>query len=264
MDELSLRNTLKGLSIPKLIYDEEVDSTNEKALGLCMKGAEEFTLLVAERQSAARGRMGRKWVTTPGCSIAFSIILHPRGEEKQNMGFFSFLGALAVCSAIEDYCDIKPQVKWPNDVLLKGRKTAGILAESSFHGETLAGVVLGIGVNFLSLSVPPPREVIFPATCLEAHCLSLPKREVFLASIVQHLIQWRQCLRKPAFIEAYRSRLAFIGEKISLIPPCGDRVEGTMMDVDCRGYLLLELENGNIKSFPAGDISVRVNMDNCY
>jgi len=257
MNEQSLKNALAGLPVPKVIYYDETDSTNERALNLADK-AEEFTLLVADRQTAGRGRMGRRWMTTPASSLAFTVILHPTSAEHQSMGFFSFLGGLALCLAIEECGKAKPQVKWPNDVLLGGKKTAGILAESQFQGERLASTALGIGVNLHSGSVPPPHEVMFPATCVSDHCSGLPDREIFLASIVRHLIEWRPRILEHAFLAAYQSRLAFVGEKVLLAPPSGEDIWGSLMGVDISGHLVLELEDGEVKAFPVGDVKLRL------
>jgi len=257
MNEQSLKNALTGLPVPEVIYYEETDSTNERALNLAGR-AEEFTLLVADRQTAGRGRMGRRWVTTPDSSLAFTVILHPKSNEHQSMGFFSFLGGLALCLAIEEYCQTKPQVKWPNDVLLGGKKTAGILAESHFQGDQLAGTALGIGVNLRSGSIPPAQEVMFPATCVSDHCANPPERERFLASIMRHLIEWRPRILERDFLYAYQSRLAFVGEKILLAPPSGEDIQGILMGVDVLGQLVLELEDGEIKAFPVGDLKLRL------
>jgi len=257
MNEQSLKNALEGLPVPEVIYFEETDSTNERALNLAGT-AEEFTLLVADRQTAGRGRMGRRWVTTPDSSLAFTLILHPTSTEQQFMGFFSFLGGLAVCLAIEEACDAKPQVKWPNDVLLGGRKTAGILAESQFQGDMLASTALGIGINLQKGAVPPPEEVMFPATCVSDHCPGLANREHFLASILRHLIVWRPKVMERAFLDTYQSRLAFVGEKVLLAQPPGEDIQGIMMGVDMLGHLVLELEDGEVKAFPVGDVKLRL------
>src|SRR5512133_797681 len=127
MNKLLLQSALKGLAIPAIHFFEETDSTNERALMLAAQGASEFTLVIADRQTAGRGRFGRKWETAPGASLAFTVILHPTSEEQQRLSLFSFLGAVAICRAIESHCLIFPRVKWPNDVLLDGRKTCGIL-----------------------------------------------------------------------------------------------------------------------------------------
>jgi len=257
MDQKSLETALKDLSIPRIIYFDEIDSTNEQALNLISSGLEEFTLLVADLQTAGRGRMGRKWVTTPGSSLAFTVILHPMEEERQVMGFFSFLGGLALCMAIETHCGARPQLKWPNDVLLNGMKTAGILAESLFQGEILAGTALGIGVNLLEGSVPPPEEVMFPATCVAEHCFYLPPRENFLSAVMSYLIQWRPRIMSREFLHEYQSRLALTGERVVLIPSSAEEIDGTLMGVDREGHLVLELDDGEVKAFPVGDVKLR-------
>lgn len=262
MNEQTLKNALSNLPIPNIFYFNEIDSTNEQALKIMSSNLDEFSILVADRQTAGRGRMGRKWVTTPGSSLAFTVILHPLKEERQYMGFFSFLGGLALCLAIEAHCGIQPNVKWPNDVLLSGKKTAGILAESAFQGEELAGTALGIGVNLFSGSVPPPEEVMFPATCVGDHCPQLPKREEFLASIMTNLIQWRPRIMGREFMYAYQSRLAFTGTKVVLIPPSADEVEGILMGVDKNGHLVMELNDGDVKAFPVGDVKLRLGQAN--
>lgn len=258
MNEQSINNALKDLPVPRVVYFDEIDSTNEQALNLMPSGLEEFTLLVADLQTAGRGRMGRKWVTTPGSSLAFTVILHPKEEERQVMGFFSFLGGLALCMAIETHCGTQPQLKWPNDVLLGGKKTAGILAESSFQGDNLAGTALGIGVNLLNGSVPPPYEVMFPATCVADHCPKLPQREDFLASVMKHLIQWRPRIMQREFLYEYQSRLAFTGTRVLLISSSAEEIDGTLMGVDRNGHLVMELDDGEIQAFPVGDVKLRL------
>jgi BirA family biotin operon repressor/biotin-[acetyl-CoA-carboxylase] ligase len=256
MNKTNLVKALEGIAMPKLIFFDEVDSTNEQALKIMTHGVEEYTLLVADSQTAGRGRLGRKWVTTPGSSLAFTIILHPLPDEQQKIGFFSFLGGLAVCLAIENLCQAAPQLKWPNDVLLNEKKTAGILAESAFQGEKICGAALGIGINLQSASVPPPDEVMFPATCVGDHCPNLPDQETFLAGVIDHLIQWRPRILEPEFLQAYLSRLAFVGRKVVLTQPSKDELEGELMGVDRNGYLVLELED-EIKAFPVGDVRLR-------
>jgi len=91
-------------------------------------------------------------------------------DEIHKLALFSPLGALALCLSISMHCEVQAEIKWPNDVLLNGRKTAGILAESHWQENRLSGLVLGIGVNLLKESVPPDDQILFPATCVQAHC----------------------------------------------------------------------------------------------
>jgi BirA family transcriptional regulator, biotin operon repressor / biotin---[acetyl-CoA-carboxylase] ligase len=257
MDKHTLQNALKDLDVPDIHFFEETDSTNERALALANQGAKEYTLVIAERQTAGRGRFGRLWETTPGTSLAFTLILHPTAEEQERMSLFSFLGAVAICGAIEDYCEAKPLVKWPNDVLLGGKKTCGILAETSWRGNILEGLVLGIGVNLLPGSVPPADRVMYPATCVQTHCENEINRFEFLKSALSLLIKWRPKALSRGFLEHYRARLAFLGERVILSPTDGDIVQGLMVGVDDFGNLLMENDEGLEKAYPIGDLRLR-------
>ena len=167
----------------------------------------EYTLLVAESQTAGRGRFSRRWLTEPGASLAFSLILYPVQEEKQKLALFSPLGALALCKAIAGLCGVEAKIKWPNDVLLGGKKTAGILAEAVWCDSVLKGIVLGIGVNLLPASVPPDDEILFPATCIQMHCPKPIQAEFFLKRIIANLFQMRPWLLDNEFISHYQDQL---------------------------------------------------------
>jgi BirA family transcriptional regulator, biotin operon repressor / biotin---[acetyl-CoA-carboxylase] ligase len=257
MDEKALTDMMKGLPIPKILYFEETDSTNERGLDIIMHGAEEFTLVVADKQTAGRGRFGRHWVTTPGTSLAFSTVLLPRENEIEKIGFFSFLGAIAICQGIEAQCKIKPQVKWPNDVLLGGKKTAGILAETTWQGENLKGLILGLGINLLPQSVPPEEEVMFPATCIQTYCDSQIDRIEFLRAVMENLIAWRPRILSSDFLDLYRSYLCYLGQNVTLSPTEGNIIEGNLAGVDESGNLVLIDNDGKATYNPIGDLRLR-------
>ena len=252
-----LQSALKGLGIPAIHYFEETDSTNERALLLASQGASEFTLVIADRQTAGRGRFGRKWETAPGASLAFTVILHPTIEEQQRLSLFSFLGAVAICRAIETQCLIFPRVKWPNDVLLDGRKTCGILAETAWRGNEIEGLVLGMGINLLYGSVPPADKVMFPATSVQAHCFNEINRIDFLRIIMGNLIKMRPDTQSKDFLENYRTHLAYTGETVILTPIEGESITGVMVGVDDLGNLILKDDLGIEKTYPIGDLKLR-------
>ena len=156
MNEHSCAEALKDLEIEQIHFFEETDSTNERALVLSGQGAPEFTLVIAERQTAGRGRFGRRWETAPGTSLAFTVIFFPTAKE-QRLSLFSFLGAVAVCRSIEVVCHIEPRIKSPNDVLLDGKKACGILAETSWQGNQVRGGWCLLGINLLHGSIPLPN-----------------------------------------------------------------------------------------------------------
>jgi BirA family biotin operon repressor/biotin-[acetyl-CoA-carboxylase] ligase len=252
-----LSQALEGLALARVIYYDEIDSTNEQGLLLASQGIADSTLLVADKQTAGRGRFRRKWVTTPGTSLAFSLILQPNPAEAQHLSLFSLLGGEAVRRAVQTVCDKPALVKWPNDVLLDGRKTAGILAESAWQGGQLSGLVLGIGINILTGSVPPADELLYPATCLEEHCSNLPQRYDFLASVLQQIFSLRKEFATPLFMQQYNQHLAFKGQRVSLGGTAGETVSGILVDVDANGCLRLRNEDGTISSHPIGDLRLR-------
>ena len=248
---------LARLPLARVIYFEKTDSTNAQGLLLAAQGAQDHTLLVAERQSAGRGRFGRKWVTAPGTSLAFSLVLRPTPAEIAHLSLFALLGASAVRAAAQTICNVNAQVKWPNDVLLDGRKTAGILAESAWQGEALKGLVLGIGINILPGSVPSTKGLLYPATCLQEHCPTPIERYVFLASVLEQFFHLREELTGTAFLESFNKHLAFKGQMVSLTATGGDPISGVLQDVGPDGCLRLTDENGQINSYPVGDLRLR-------
>jgi BirA family biotin operon repressor/biotin-[acetyl-CoA-carboxylase] ligase len=145
-DLKALRTCLNTRVIGKdLRYWPEVDSTNAMALRLALEGAVEGTVVVAETQSKGRGRAGKPWFSPPGLNLYLSVILRP-AVEVQKAGLLTLISSLAIADAIEAEGG-QAQVKWPNDVLLGGRKVAGMLAELQTIGERVETLVLGIGVN---------------------------------------------------------------------------------------------------------------------
>ena len=257
MNEHSLREALKDLEIGQIHFFEETDSTNERALVLSGQGAPEFTLVIAERQTAGRGRFGRRWETAPGTSLAFTVIFFPTAKEQERLSLFSFLGAVAVCRSIEAVCPIEPRIKWPNDVLLDGKKACGILAETSWQGNKIEGLVLGIGINLLHGSIPPAELLMYPATCVQAHCGNEINSLAFLKTVINELKIWRPKLLSLEFLNAYRSRLAFLGEMVTLSPIEGEAVHGIMAGIDNSGNLILKGSDGSEKPYPIGDMRLR-------
>ena len=258
LDKQKLENLKDILPIPKTYYYQEIDSTNEQGLKLAAHGVNEFTLLIAERQTAGRGRLGRKWVTGEGTSLAFSLIFQPKSEEIPSISLFSLLGALAVCRAIKATCpNASPKVKWPNDVLLANKKTAGILAETEWRGNKLTGLVLGIGINILEGSVPPPDELLFPATCVQAHCDIEINRFDFLTAVLKEIIVLRPEIRGAAFIKEYCQHLAFIGQTVFLKSGDGKAVQGELVGVEGDGSVILRDKSGRESNYPIGDMHLR-------
>lgn len=259
MDEKTLRVMLEDLPISRVDYYEETDSTNERALAALGKEQErmDYRLLVAERQTAGRGRMGRSWVTTPGASLAVTLIILPDQSEQKRLGLFSLLGALSICRALDGFCGPLARVKWPNDVLLGGRKTAGVLVESRWEGEVLRGIALGIGINVLPQSVPTGQELLFPATCVQAHCQEKVDPLRVLHAVLVELLSLRPLLSTEEFIHEYTSLLAYRGEEVQLSLPNNETANGTLAGIDNTGELILRSADGLETLHPIGDLRLR-------
>lgn len=253
-DDLLLQ--LDGLPIPEIRYFDTIPSTNDEGLSWAEAGGTDGSLVVADQQTRGRGRLGRSWVTRPGSALAFTLILRPTSIEVEHLGLFSPLAGLAVCLALQGM-GLPAQIKWPNDVLLARRKTCGILAESSWQGEDVQGVVVGVGINVAPDSVPYADQVQFPSTCVEEHIGRPVDRVQLLRSILEQFFAWRGRLGSPAFIEAWEDRLAFKGEEVSLINTGREGLSGVLLGVDLQGSLRVQMAGGGVKLVSVGDVHLR-------
>lgn len=262
MNQALLQAKLAALDLPGIRWFDTVGSTNDVALDWLASGAAEGCLVAADTQTSGRGRLGRRWITEPGSALAFSVVLKPSPEEAQRLALFSPLGALAVCRALEAGWGLRPEIKWPNDVLLNGRKVCGILVEAAWMGDALQGVVIGIGVNVTPDSVPPEEAVMYPAGCVEEAAGCPVDRAVLLREVLAALRSVRALLLEPAFFEEWDRRLAFKNERVALAydaqqPQGEDRAEGLLQGVGADGSLLLKLPSGETRAISVGDVHLR-------
>jgi BirA family transcriptional regulator, biotin operon repressor / biotin---[acetyl-CoA-carboxylase] ligase len=258
MEVGQLNSHLSGLPIPEIRYFDVIGSTNDEALSWIGTDAKDGCLVVAEQQTKGRGRLGRTWVTRPGSSLAFSLIVHPTEEEIANLTFFSPLGALAISQALEKVAGLRPLIKWPNDVLLQRRKAAGILVEAGWLGEKLQGIVIGIGINIAPEAVPPPKELLFPAISVEEAAGKSVDRFVLLRNVLESIFQWRAKIRSEGFRQEWERRLAFKGEWVSIEEAAGETLTGQVVGIDETGNLVLSTSTGARISVVAGDVHLRL------
>ena len=256
MQQEDLIRAMAGLPIPEIRYFDTIGSTNEVALAWAEAGAADGSLVVADRQTRGRGRLGRSWVTNPGAALAFSLVLRPSPGEAQRLALFSPLAGLAVCLALQDL-GLAAEIKWPNDVLLAGRKVCGILAESAWEGEALRAVVVGIGVNIAPTSVPPPGQLQYPATCVEEQLGRPVDRAALLRAVLAEFFRWRVNLGAPEFFRAWEDRLAFKGQRVQLLNSGAGAIEGILLGVDEQGNLRIGTEDGQEKIVSVGDVHLR-------
>jgi BirA family biotin operon repressor/biotin-[acetyl-CoA-carboxylase] ligase len=200
--------------------------------------------------------MGRTWITRPGGALAFSLILRLNPAEQPLLTLFSPLGAMAVADALETL-GLKPEVKWPNDVLLGRRKVCGILAEAAWLGDELQALVVGIGVNIAPSSVPPAEGLLYPAACVEEFLDQALDRFELLRRIITAFFQRRTQIGQPEFLSAWESRLAFRGQTVVLNPPGESAIRGELLGIDAQGSLRMRDEDGMERIVTAGDLTLR-------
>ncbi len=196
--ETSLEKLLSDLPLGALRYFSTVTSTNDLAARWAEAGAPDLALVVADEQTAGRGRLDRRWYTPPGAGLAFTLILENQGQVSGQTAQlhlpysprYTALGALAVCDALNAALPamLPAQIKWPNDVVAQRRKLAGVLAEAQWHGSQLTAVILGIGINVAPESVLPAEQLNFPATCVETALEKPVDRWGLLHAVLERLL----------------------------------------------------------------------------
>lgn len=246
---------LAGLGTPMYFYPS-IGSTNDRAAELAEEGAPEGTLVVAEGQTAGRGRGGRPWFTPPGVALAFSLVLRPSDLSVEALGSLSALGALAVVEGLRS-TGVAAWIKWPNDVLIEGGKVAGVLVEASWLGGSLAFAVLGIGVNVRPGAIPPAGRLEFPATCVEAALGRRVDRQRLLASIVAGVARWYPRLGSQEIVQAWEDRLAYRGQMVAVVGPGGEEQRGRLLGLSASGSLRLESEEGALRHIGERSVHLR-------
>lgn len=233
-----------------------VGSTNTVVRKYADEGAAEGRIVIAQRQSAGKGRLGRSFYSPQETGLYLSILLRPKMNAQQAVRITT-CAALAVCDAIEKATGKIPAIKWVNDVYLDGRKVCGILTEASLSMESggLEYAVLGIGVNVYEPQDGFPEEIKDIAGCVSEQ-RSADLRNRLAAYIVTGFNEYYRHICEGGFREDYRRRLMWKGEDIFIIS--GDsRTPCRLIDVDEECRLEVELENGERKLVSAGEISIR-------
>ncbi|QRN82318.1 biotin--[acetyl-CoA-carboxylase] ligase [Chloroflexota bacterium] len=253
---MELSEYLASLNLPDWRYLSETGSTNDLALAWAGEGAADGSLVLADRQTAGRGRAGRHWMTKSGAAIAMSLVLRPAEAELAYIPRFTALATLGLVSALASK-GLNAEIKWPNDVLLAGRKVAGVLVEAFWQGENLEALVVGMGVNVSRGALPPAEECRYPATTIEDERGESVDRWEILAGILHSIFTYRTNLTTDAFMAAWNEKLAFKGEQIAFRLANGQAKHAKVLKVQPDGRLALQVE-GQTEPFlaAAGEIEM--------
>jgi len=233
---------------------QKVESTNLIAKALAAKGAAHGTVIMAEEQTAGRGRYGRPFFSPAGHGIYMSFVLDPKVLGVDTPGLITTYAAVVVCEAIEAICGMSPKVKWVNDLFLRGRKICGISAEAVMDLEsgTMQWIVVGIGINFTLPALPEELRPIVGAVFEEASpCVT---RSQLAAEVINRLLA--PPYSQVKIIEKYRERLFILGMKVR-VEGAVEPYEATVLDVDEMGRLLVRNDAEDVVVLSAGEISIR-------
>jgi BirA family biotin operon repressor/biotin-[acetyl-CoA-carboxylase] ligase len=242
-------------SFTKTVFFETIGSTNDVVADWAHRGTKGMCLAAAGEQTQGRGRAGRTWQSPAGSCLAFSLLLETAGYTKRGSnlpGLVALSTALAICETLESQYRLKPQIKWPNDVLLDGKKVCGILPEIEWSGDQLLSLIVGVGVNVTRNAVPKAENLTFPATSIEeALGQSIDQSKLF-ASIVAQILENNIRADLKQEIE---NRLAYKAQEVDLFingRPQLATVLGLASDGGLRAIV-----DGEERVFYSGEIQLR-------
>ena len=239
-----------------LVFLEQVDSTNEEAKRQAEKGAPDGTLVAAAEQSAGKGRRGRTWISEKGTGVWMSLLLRP-DFPPECASMLTLVAAMAVEKGISRVTGVDGQIKWPNDVVIEGKKVCGILTEMSTEMECIHYVVVGIGINVGTEEFP--EEIRDLATSLYLSTQKKVKRAVLAAAVAEAWeFYYEQFLKSGDLrflMEEYNERLVNRGREVKVLALDGGYM-GISQGINEKGELLVET-GGMVRTVISGEVSVR-------
>ena len=250
-----LSSLLAPLNLGAWQYHTVVGSTNDLAMGWAQKGAPDWSLVIADEQTAGRGRAERGWVTKPGGGLAISLVLRPSADEVAYFPRFTALAALGLIRALA-VLGLEGQIKWPNDILLSGKKVAGVLVEADWQEDSLQSLVVGMGVNVNIEALPDAGGLRYPAISVEQTMGESVDRWALLVDTLREMMALRQDLPKAAFMEAWNQRLAFRDQWIQVNMPGTKSARVKLLCISHEGQLVVETADGKTVQVVAGEIEM--------
>lgn len=253
-----LEQGLKTKTMGQTIYFyEETDTTNNRARELALEGAPEGTLVVAEKQTAGRGRRGKVWESPLGTGIWMSLVLRPQIMPAE-ASVLTLLCGLATAEAIEAKTGLSAGIKWPNDILINGKKAVGILTEMDCEMSEVHFVIPGIGINVNTASFPP--EIAEIATSLYLECGKTVSRRRLVHKVLERLEEhYETFLRTGSFaamLEDYRKHCITLGKEVHVLGR--EPFFAEALDITPEGELLVRrADNGKEEVVFSGEVSIR-------
>jgi BirA family transcriptional regulator, biotin operon repressor / biotin---[acetyl-CoA-carboxylase] ligase len=242
-----------------LKFFEQVDSTNLYAKRIAEDGFLDGTVILADEQLNGRGRMGRTWVSPKGSGIWMTIMLKPK-INPADASKVTLLAACAVCKAIEEVSGLYAKIKWPNDIVINGKKLCGILTEMSAEIDEINYLIIGIGVNVNTDLEDFPKELQPIATSIKIEKGEVVIRKELAAAIINNFERYYKGFIKTGSIKGYmneyKEKSVVLGKEVRVTSSTLE-LQGTVVDISEEGQLQLKLEDGSIKDIISGEVSVR-------
>jgi BirA family transcriptional regulator, biotin operon repressor / biotin---[acetyl-CoA-carboxylase] ligase len=255
MDELSSYQIVKGLKTrnigQKILYYPSLPSTMDTAREQARKGADEGAVVIAGEQTAGRGRLKRSWLSPVG-NIALSIILRP---DITSLPYLIMIASLAAARSIEAVTGRETQIKWPNDVLIEGKKVCGVLIENELKGNRVDFAIIGIGIN-TDLKVDENQEIANTAVSLSSVPVSGLRLNLIQALLTEFEALYFTLPDGKSIYESWRSHLVTLGNNVRATWG-SDIIEGVAESVDESGVLYIRVEGGEMRKVVAGDVTLR-------
>ena len=241
------------MELPKIFRCDTVDSTNTVCKSLALEGAPDGTAVIARRQTAGRGRMGRSFESPAGLGLYLSMLWRPVASPEGLLPLTAMASAAAAV-AIRHATGADVRIKWPNDLVLNGKKLAGLLTEVSLSGGRVEHVVIGLGVNLRQQPEDFSPEVARTATSLAAQRCAVDETALE-AALVDALRQaFRHLCAPETYVDEYRQLCLTLGRQVRVLP-AGETV--TALDIDGQYGLVVRHENGAAETLRCGEVSVR-------
>lgn len=263
LTESEIRNALGPLTrVGRALYCfDALESTNTYAKQLALTGGGDGAVVVANAQTAGRGRIGRSFQSPPNQGIYLTVLLRP-DLPPERLAPVTAMTGVAVCRAVERVCGARPLLKWPNDPVLNGRKLCGILTELSLEAETgaLSSLVLGVGINVLQRAEDFSPEVRAVATSLYQELGEPVSRPALAAALIEELDQVYGALLAgdtASYLSAYRAACVNLGKTVQLLTPGALPETAEALDVDEQFGLVVRTGDGQVKTIRSGEVSVR-------
>jgi len=233
----------------------KIASTNTLAMEMAANGTPEGAVVIAEMQTGGKGRLGRTWISPQG-NLYLSVVLRPN-IPIHKAPLITLTGAVAVASAIRTMCGLEAGIKWPNDILISGKKVSGLLTEMSAEQDRIRHIVLGIGVDVNMEMGELPPDVRSLTTTLAAEAGAKINRTALLQQVLRDLERWYQkFLNNHAdVLEEWKKLNMTVGNRIT-VSGAGEDLDGLAQGVDSDGRLIVRLEDGAIRTIAAGDVTI--------